>query len=85
MKTTVEYFNVSIDELLNTNENCTTVEELKILNLGSVYFCNDIEEYKMESEDIILWYNEIKNMKLVLELETINGRIAMIFDYFSFE
>lgn len=81
MKTTKTYFNTDVDTLLEDgNEYGYTREECKIYDEGlKVHFCEDIEEYEEEKEDIIKWYKKTLGLQLVNELITVNKRIAMIF------
>lgn len=77
---TTEYFNVSVDDLLETRipSEYDTAEEELIGKLGDevVYF-DDEEEYEMEREEFI-FYPEAKYRKVKCLLKTVNGRIAVV-------
>lgn len=79
---TTEYFNMSIDELLEVrNEYGYTREECKILDDGiKVTFFDSIEEYEQEKEEHHKWVmNCDSRFELKAELLMINERIAVIY------
>lgn len=78
----MEYFNTDDKTLLSDGNNYGyTREECKLFDEGlKVHFCEDTEEYEKEKEDVIKWYKESQGLDLVIELETINKRIAMVFN-----
>lgn len=81
MENTLNYFDMTIDEALATDENGYTKEERKLFDEGfRVHFAEDEEEHKNEREDVIRWYFESQGLLLIKELVTINKRIAMIFN-----
>lgn len=82
MKTTSEYFNLSIDELLEDgNEYGYTREECKLFDEGlKVHFCDDVAEFEEEKKDIIDWYKNTQGLDFSTALTTVNKRIAMIFN-----
>ena len=80
MKTTQEYFNMGIDELLETDTDGYTREERKIFDAGfKVYFFDSEKEYHKEKQSCIEWYKNA-GFKPVLVLKTINERIAIAFN-----
>ncbi|MEG1477117.1 MAG: hypothetical protein RSC38_05240 [Oscillospiraceae bacterium] len=71
---------MGIDELLRVNADGYTREECKLFDAGfKVHFSEDTD-YKEEREDVIEWYKKNLGLSLIIELETINQRIAMIFN-----
>ena len=79
---TTEYFNMSIDELLDSNnEQEWTREECKIYDDGvKVIFFDSVEEYEKEKEDYYKWVKSYdSDLELKAELLTINERIAVIY------
>lgn len=81
MKTTQEYFNMSIDELLVDRGHGYTREECKILDAGiKITFFDNTEEYNREKEEHQKWVNNCDSrLELKAELITINERIAVIY------
>lgn len=80
MKTTMEYFKMSIDELLQDRGHGYTREECKLLDEGlKVTFFDDMKEYEQEKEECIKWHKENFDMDLKTTLLTINERVAMVF------
>jgi hypothetical protein len=78
IKTTGEYFNLNVDELLITNEHGYTKEENLLFDEGlDVTFFDDIGEYEEEKEGFNNWLLE-RNFEVKAVLKTINGRIAFI-------
>ena len=78
MKTTIEYFNLSMDELLVTNEYGYTKEENLLFDDGlRVLFFDDEKELKTEKTDIEAYMNTY-NYEVKTILKTINERIALI-------
>jgi hypothetical protein len=75
-KTTVEYYNMSVDRLLvqPLKESVCTTEELLLVGEGSACIFYD------DTEDMNYWADEreYKNVKLILK--TINERIAVIME-----
>lgn len=79
MKTTQEFFShLTLDELLITNEFAYTKEENLLFDLGlNCTFFDSEEEYELEKIEFKKWI-EHTGMSIVFELQTINGRIAVI-------
>lgn len=80
MKTTQEYFNLTIDELLVTDENNWTKEEKLLYDEGlNCTFFDDEEEYIEQEREFKNWLQEAFNgIEISLVLKTINERIAVI-------
>jgi len=80
MKTTQEYFNLTIDELLITDENNWTKEENLLYDEGlNCTFFDDEEEYTEQEQEFKNWLQETFNgIEVSLVLKTINERIAVI-------
>lgn len=78
MKTTKEYFNLTVDELLVTDENNWTKEERLLFDEGlNCTFFDSEEELQVEHEEFQQWLHDM-GMKVDLTLRTINNRIAVI-------
>ncbi|PKR82883.1 hypothetical protein [Heyndrickxia camelliae] len=79
IKTTVEYFDKDIDELLETrSDTMYTKEENLLFDEGlNVTFFDDMEEYEFEQDQFEEWMTS-RGMELKALLKTINGRIAAV-------
>ena len=78
MLTTQKWFNLSIDELLETNEAGYTKEENLLFDSGvEVIFHDNIEEMKAERETVQKYVDE-KGYEVKWILKTINERIAIV-------
>lgn len=78
MKTTQEYFNLSIDDLLVTNEYGYTREENKLFDSGlEIVFFDSLEEMESEKEQFEK-YMCSKEYEIKDIVKTINERIAVI-------
>lgn len=78
MKTTQEYFNLTIDDLLITDENGWTKEERLLFDEGlNCTFFDSEEELQVEHEQFQQWMHDT-GTKVDLTLRTINNRIAVI-------
>ena len=79
IKTTQEYFKLSIDELLEVrNESGYTREECKLFDEGlEIVFFDNENELNNESEKFSE-YIKTKNYEIKATLKTINERIAVI-------
>lgn len=79
MKTTQEFFShLTIDELLINNELGYTKEENLLFDLGlNCTFFDSEEGYELEKNEFKKWI-EHTGMNVEFELQTINGRIAII-------
>lgn len=78
MKTTREHFNLSIDELLITNEYGYTKEENLLFDSGlEVIFLDNKKEFQ-EELDGIKEHMELRGYENMKTLKTINERIAII-------
>lgn len=75
---TDKYFHMTIDELLKSDDNGRTVEEIKLSKLGVVSYFDNEEEYTKEEKSFEKWLDKY-NYKLILLLKTINGRIAAVY------
>lgn len=80
MKTTREYFNLTTDELLISDENNWTREEQLLFDQGvNCTFFDSEEEYAEEEQEFKRWLQETYNgIKVSLVLKTINERVAVI-------
>lgn len=78
MLDTQKWFNLTIDELLETDENGYTKEERLLFDLGlEVVFFDDIKEMEDEREELMKYNKErVFNIKYIFE--TINERIAVV-------
>ena len=78
MKTTVEHFNLTIDQLLETDQHGYTKEENLLFNegLSCTFFDNEQEMYD-ESDDFRIWL-EKQGYEIAAMLQTVNERIAVI-------
>ncbi|WP_405101549.1 hypothetical protein [Oceanobacillus sp. FSL H7-0719] len=78
MKTTREYFNMTIDKLLETDMNNETREERLLIGEGLNCTMFDSEEnHQEEKEQFESWLHD-KDMKVKIKLKTVNERIALI-------
>lgn len=78
MKTTIQYFNLTIDELLNSNENGYTKEENLLFDSGlEVVFLDDEKEFQEELNGI-KEHMELRGYETMETLKTVNERIAVI-------
>lgn len=77
MKTTQEYFNMTIDDLLEIRNEYTR-EECRLFDDGEeVIFFDNENEFAEEKEDFKKYLNS-KNFEIKETLKTINERIAVI-------
>lgn len=82
VRKTTDYFKMSIDELLEErNDAGYTREECKLFDEAiKVTFFDDITEYEEEKEGLEKWIKTIiSDPELIAILETINGRIAVLY------
>lgn len=78
MKKTVDHFNLSVDELLETNENGYTKEENLLFDSGlEVIFLDDEKEYQEELQGIKR-HMGLKGYESLEMIKTINERIAVV-------
>lgn len=82
IKTTQEYFNMTIDELLEIkNEQGYTREECKLFDDGvTVTFFDDEKEFTHEMKSVggFQEYMDIHKYEIKVILKTINERIAVV-------
>jgi len=79
---TTEYFNMTIDDLLEIrNDYGYTREECKILDDGiKINFFDNVEEYEKEKEEHNQWIkNYDSRLELKVELLTIDERVVTIY------
>ncbi|WP_143318909.1 hypothetical protein [Clostridium sp. HBUAS56010] len=79
---TTEYFMMTEDELLFVpSDGETTVEERKIYKIGTTQtFFDDMNEYEEEKEVFERWIKtDYPESKQVVALETVNGRVVLIY------
>ena len=77
MKTTIEYFGLDADALLQENEVGYTKEENLLFDSGSEIVFFDHEEMESEKEEFAE-YVKSREYEIKETLITINGRIAVI-------
>lgn len=78
IKTTQQYFGLSTDVLLVTDEYTYTKEEKLLFDEGlKVTFFDDMQELEGEKEEFEKWMNE-QEFEYKVILETVNGRIAVV-------
>lgn len=78
MKTTIEYFGLSLDELLKSNEYGYTKEENLLFDSGlEIVFFDDLEEMNSEKEEFEKYIHS-KEFEIKGIVKTINERIAVI-------
>lgn len=78
MKTTIEQFNLTTDELLDNNENGCTKEENLLFDSGlEVVFLDDDKEFQEEINGL-KEHMEVRGYEVMETLKTINGRVAVI-------
>ena len=78
IKSTREYFNLTIGELLEQNEYGYTKEENLLYDKGlSVTFFDDMNEY-IEEKEAFIHYLSKRELEVFVELITINERIAVV-------
>lgn len=76
MKTTMEYFNKNLDELLMTNEKGYTEEETLILKDGlKAIFCDDEQECNETLND---YKKQFPKLECKHILKTINERYVIV-------
>ena len=82
MKTTIEYFKMSKEELIKViNEYNYTREEAKILDDGiRVTFYENKDEYKMTIEEDSKWYKNNSDLEITETLLMLNGNIAVVYN-----
>jgi len=78
MKTTQEYFNKTVEQLLITNEHGYTKEENLLFDDGlEIVFFDNEEEMKEENKDFTE-YIQNKQYEIKETVKTINERIAVV-------
>ncbi|GCD12609.1 hypothetical protein [Clostridium tagluense] len=78
IKTTQEYFNIGIDELLFNNSDGYTKEELKLFDDGLEVVFFDNEKELEEEKEQFKKYTQSKKYEIKATLQTINKRIAIV-------
>ena len=79
MKTTQEYFNMTIDELLKANkESGYTIEECLLFDSGLQIVFFDSEKEMQSEQEQFNQYIQSKKFEIKDTVETINKRIAVI-------
>jgi len=78
MKTTQEYFNLTVDQLLDTNVNGYTKEENLLFDDGlEIVFFDSQNEVNEEQEEFNSYINS-KGYEIKSIVKTINERIAYV-------
>lgn len=78
MKTTMEYFNKSLDQLLVTNEYGYTKEENLLFDDGLEVIFFDNKEEQQDEQQEFNEYIQSKDYEIKTTLKTINERIAIV-------
>lgn len=78
IKTTKDYFNLTIDELLITKKSGYTREECKIFDSGLEIIFFDDEKELLNEEEEFNKYIQSKEFEVKTILKTINGRICVV-------